>query len=231
MFINSGIIRKNGECVAMFKYPFCARCGELLYKTGDYLSEEKQCQYCKDYKIKPNGKVLFRLFSYEPNPKIIYMNFEYDMENGALDKACEKEEYEEIVSTHRLYHPTDYKKKNQIREDFKQACEDFFSNVVVKDPDFSLALRECVLEDKERHEKERVKKEAECKQRDEEYKKKREAEKRYEATHPKPKCPTCGSAKVEKISTLNRAVSIGMVGLASDKIGKQFCCKNCGYKW
>ena len=46
-----------------------------------------------------------------------------------------------------------------------------------------------------------------------------------------PKCPTCGSTNVDKISTLNRAVSIGFLGLASDKIGKQFCCKDCGYKW
>lgn len=51
------------------------------------------------------------------------------------------------------------------------------------------------------------------------------------SSQPKPKCPTCGSTNVEKISTLNRAVSIGVAGLASDKIGKQFCCKNCGYKW
>ncbi|MGN1136013.1 MAG: hypothetical protein ACI4SF_07320 [Oscillospiraceae bacterium] len=46
-----------------------------------------------------------------------------------------------------------------------------------------------------------------------------------------PKCPTCGSTNVDKISTLNRAVSIGFLGLASDKIGKQFSCKDCGYKW
>lgn len=45
------------------------------------------------------------------------------------------------------------------------------------------------------------------------------------------KCPTCGSTNVDKISTLNRAVSIGFLGLASDKIGKQFSCKDCGYKW
>ena len=51
------------------------------------------------------------------------------------------------------------------------------------------------------------------------------------ASNPKPKCPTCGSTHVEKISTLNRAVSIGIAGLASDKIGKQFQCKNFGYKW
>lgn len=46
-----------------------------------------------------------------------------------------------------------------------------------------------------------------------------------------PKCPICGSMDIENISTLNRAVSTAMVGIASDKIGKQFTCKNCGYKF
>lgn len=46
-----------------------------------------------------------------------------------------------------------------------------------------------------------------------------------------PKCPICGSMDIENISTLNRAVSTAMVGIASDKIGKQFKCKNCGYKF
>lgn len=46
-----------------------------------------------------------------------------------------------------------------------------------------------------------------------------------------PKCPMCGSTNTQIISTLNRAVSIGMVGLASSKIGKQYECKNCKHKW
>ena len=45
------------------------------------------------------------------------------------------------------------------------------------------------------------------------------------------KCPTCGSTDIKKISTTNRAASVIAVGLASGKIGKQFECKNCGYKW
>lgn len=44
-----------------------------------------------------------------------------------------------------------------------------------------------------------------------------------------PRCPVCGSTDIENISTLNRAVSTAMVGIASKKIGKQFHCKNCGY--
>ena len=46
-----------------------------------------------------------------------------------------------------------------------------------------------------------------------------------------PKCPMCGSTNTQIISTLNRAASVGMVGLASSKIGKQYECKNCKHKW
>lgn len=47
----------------------------------------------------------------------------------------------------------------------------------------------------------------------------------------KPKCPTCGSTNVRHISTLNRAVSIGVFGLFSSKIGKNYECLNCKAKW
>lgn len=46
-----------------------------------------------------------------------------------------------------------------------------------------------------------------------------------------PKCPTCGSTNIKKISTLNRAVSIGTLGLLSGKIGKNYECLNCKSKW
>ncbi len=45
------------------------------------------------------------------------------------------------------------------------------------------------------------------------------------------KCPQCGSDEIEKISTTNRAVSIAVTGLASNKIGKQYKCKKCSYMW
>lgn len=47
----------------------------------------------------------------------------------------------------------------------------------------------------------------------------------------RPKCPQCGSDKIVKISTTNRAVSIAVTGLASGKIGKQYQCKNCKHMW
>ena len=46
-----------------------------------------------------------------------------------------------------------------------------------------------------------------------------------------PTCPTCGSTNVKHISTLNRAVSIGVLGLFSNKIGKNYECLNCKVKW
>ena len=46
-----------------------------------------------------------------------------------------------------------------------------------------------------------------------------------------PKCPTCGSTNIRKISTGERMVSVGMLGLFSKKINKSFKCNVCGYTW
>lgn len=51
-------------------------------------------------------------------------------------------------------------------------------------------------------------------------------------TIPKPntnrvECPYCHSTDVSKISTLGRAASVGIFGLASKKIGKQWHCNHC----
>lgn len=45
------------------------------------------------------------------------------------------------------------------------------------------------------------------------------------------RCPMCRSTNVVKIDTFDRAVSVGTVGLASGKIGKQYKCKNCKHMW
>ncbi|MBQ4570263.1 MAG: hypothetical protein IJB21_01050 [Bacilli bacterium] len=44
-------------------------------------------------------------------------------------------------------------------------------------------------------------------------------------------CPMCNSKNVKKISTVNRATSIAIFGLASNKINKQYECDNCKHKW
>ena len=53
--------------------------------------------------------------------------------------------------------------------------------------------------------------------------------KQQELKHPQ--CPQCGSKNTQRISTMNRATSVAVVGLASSKIGKQYECKNCKHKW
>lgn len=45
--------------------------------------------------------------------------------------------------------------------------------------------------------------------------------------NPYTQCPYCKSKKVEKLTTIDRASSIIVVGAASGKIGKQWHCNNC----
>lgn len=46
-----------------------------------------------------------------------------------------------------------------------------------------------------------------------------------------PKCPTCGSTNISKISGVKRVVHGYAFGLFSKTARSQFECKNCGYKW
>ena len=46
-----------------------------------------------------------------------------------------------------------------------------------------------------------------------------------------PKCPTCGSTNIEKISAGKKAIGFVAVGVFSSNLGKTMHCKNCGYKW
>lgn len=47
----------------------------------------------------------------------------------------------------------------------------------------------------------------------------------------KPKCPTCSSTNIEKISSFDKAAGAVMFGLFSKTAKSQFKCRNCGYKW
>lgn len=46
-----------------------------------------------------------------------------------------------------------------------------------------------------------------------------------------PKCPTCNSTDIKKISVMSKAVGATMFGLFSKTARSQFRCKNCGYEW
>lgn len=47
----------------------------------------------------------------------------------------------------------------------------------------------------------------------------------------RPKCPTCGSTNIEKISVTKKAFGGAMFGIFSSDIRNSMHCKNCGAKW
>ncbi len=47
----------------------------------------------------------------------------------------------------------------------------------------------------------------------------------------KPKCPTCNSTNLKKISATSKVVNTAMFGLFGTKRHKTFHCNNCGYEW
>lgn len=48
---------------------------------------------------------------------------------------------------------------------------------------------------------------------------------------PTPKCPTCGSTSIRKISDLRRGAHAVAWGLLSNTARSQYECLNCSYKW
>lgn len=46
-----------------------------------------------------------------------------------------------------------------------------------------------------------------------------------------PKCPTCGSTNIKKISAASKAGGMFMFGIFSKTAKSQFQCDDCGYKW
>lgn len=47
----------------------------------------------------------------------------------------------------------------------------------------------------------------------------------------KPKCPTCQSTNLKKISTTSKVVNTAVWGILGTKRHKTFHCNNCGYEW
>lgn len=46
-----------------------------------------------------------------------------------------------------------------------------------------------------------------------------------------PKCPTCGSTNIKKISSTVKATNTVLFGIFGNKRKKQFHCEACGYEW
>ena len=56
-------------------------------------------------------------------------------------------------------------------------------------------------------------------------------QKNQQSNKNQPKCPTCQSTNISKISTTSKVAGAAMFGLFSKTARSQFCCNNCGYKW
>ena len=93
----------------------------------------------------------------------------------------------------------------------------FIEEVVSQSPEFDKALYAQVLEKKQRW--------AEQQDQIVENMKRQAA---AEAACPKITCPYCKSTNTKKLSSLSRALSAGIFGLGSSKIGKQWHCNSCG---
>lgn len=46
-----------------------------------------------------------------------------------------------------------------------------------------------------------------------------------------PKCPTCQSTNLKKITVTSKAINTTMFGIFGTKRHKTFHCNNCGYEW
>lgn len=50
-------------------------------------------------------------------------------------------------------------------------------------------------------------------------------------TNTRPKCPTCGSTNLRKVSATSKVTSVALWGLFSQKVKKTWHCNECGYEW
>lgn len=58
-----------------------------------------------------------------------------------------------------------------------------------------------------------------------------EKQKEYQKMNGGYKCPSCGKMAGHKIGAISKGVSVGTLGLASNKIGKTYKCSSCNYMW
>ena len=64
------------------------------------------------------------------------------------------------------------------------------------------------------------------------YDEKRKKEKAFQNEQSNiPKCPTCSSTDIKKISMTSKAVNTAIFGLFGTKRHKTFHCNNCNYEW
>lgn len=227
-------------------YKYCPKCGNVNYQ------DDNECKFCWSEMIETNVQYKFTDWATNKSKIELDIMWKYDIESNPqfdkklydrrvgggkpLIKETQKEDdttkmlycrkcgditsygsrqYDEnyvqkkgfycvwcntILDETRFEHDDCYDDRGKLKPEIVQAIQDEY---ISKSPFYS-----------EEAKQERLKKE--------------EENRRNRSSSIGTICPYCKSTSVSPISTLNRAVSVGMLGLASGKIGKQYHCNACG---
>lgn len=184
---------------------YCPQCGHLIRKDNELDLKDywrSQCRFCGFNK------------GFAPIP------IEHRSE------SLIKQVVEHIKFTRKLRTEEYFGRKPTMWE------EDYMSDIegydIDKNPLYNkdLAIKSAKLWGRERDAEIKAKDDARA-----EKAKKKLMDEAYQKINNQPHCPTCGSTNVKKLDVVDRAVSVGTLGIFSNKINKSFKCKNCGHTW
>ena len=96
----------------------------------------------------------------------------------------------------------------------KEMEDEFYEKLVKSSPTFDQSCWDRRMENRKRSDEERYKRMS--------------AEKQQANL---PRCPTCSSTNLRKVSTTSKVVNTALFGILGTKRHKTFHCNNCGYEW
>lgn len=189
----------------MASIAYCPQCGHVLSNEKDVDIkdyERSQCRFCGFDR------------GFAPIPKI-------HQPESFIKQFIEYIKFTRKLRTEEYFG----RKPSCIEENHMHSVKRFG---IDKNPLYSkeLSIKTAQLKDAEYEERLRAESDARHKQ---------EMDKLWDQVHQsmasKPRCPTCGSTNVKKLDVVDRAISVGTLGVLSNKINKSFKCKDCGYTW
>ena len=167
---------------------------------GEEVQNYRYCPRCGN--IFPSGKCYCGWSqSFEINPK-------WGITRQKRNEMYAPHKYGEITYT-------------EFCQQWDELCQPFIEEVVKKRPEFD---QEAYEEDQRKTAEHREWVEKTFAPKMEE----KESQPVSVSSTPKITCPYCKSTNTKKLSSLSRALSAGLFGLGSSKIGKQWHCNSCG---
>ena len=205
------------------KCPHCGRKESMQNKSGYY-----RCPYCGK-KIDYNGNAIVEPTAYEqrvmicPTCGFIALSDGYNPENPQM--KCQKCDNDMINTKMTGYTYGEACVACRQKEIDQKLRESF----VINNSEFnSEKYNENIQDEKEKELNRIIETGKTIEQEKVEYDRK---QKEIESNKTKPRCPTCGSTNIEKISTTSKITGGFLFGVFSSNVRKTFKCKNCGYRW